>query len=322
MNAASVSECPSHPRPADEGKNTPLRLRALDPDYCMKARALRLGAERGARITRLDKGRLYAQLDIVFQERPQIAYWSIDDMCQFFFGNDRLPVDMLDQIFLYRITDDLISYSNLKFDDGDIRLDRVRGVVPGLTCQEYLFERQTECGKLYFLTAGVASRSTSAVRLPQFPVPLKWRVGRAFLNPTQLRRVNAGDVIRLCEWRPVVVAASLSLMTFTLDGDTAVIEAPLDESDADVPDVPMDAEQYNDGPLPLERIPVSCEFVLPVREFRLNELSTLEPGAVLPLDRSALRAVEMRVGRHRAALGELVQIGDEIGFEVSRIFFE
>lgn len=322
MSALSMSEripCMTGDRAR---KRAPLTLRSLDPGYCAKARELRLGAGYRTRLARLDGSRLYVHLDTLFLGRPQAAYWCADDLCQLLFGDERLPPDRIDPPFMARIADDVLSDPEFDFGIEALHVQRVCGAVRGQVCQEYLFERETECGKLYLSTLEPRSPWTDAARSCNLPVPLSWRVGRTSLDSMQLGRLRHGDVIRVSEWRPIVLAASLALMTFTFDGETAVIEAPFDESDDDFPQPHFAPARLDDAPIALERIPVSCEFVLPMREFKLDELSMLEPGAVLPLERAALSAVEMRVGRHCVALGELVQIGDEVGFEVSRLLLK
>ncbi len=295
------------------------RLRQVDPMRSDMARRLRLSASPGITLAQLDVDRLYLALDVLMHHTSHRMFWSVDDLCRIFFGDYRVPSASTDPGLVVTIASDVLLESGIDFGMHHFHVERVCSALFGRKLRNLLFAHDTPCGKLFSETLLQSSLATPDVRLAHLPVPLRWRVACTFLDRLQLATLRTGDVIRVSAWRPTVYAERYAVCPFTFDGETVVVQRH--RSDAEDPNEvgPLAQEQFNETPLPFDRIPLACEFLLPIREFKLDELNALTEGAVLPLDNQALRAVEMRIGKHCVALGELVQVGDAIGFEVNRV---
>lgn len=308
--------------PASQRRDPPYqlaRLRQIDPTRSEMARRLRLMASPGITLAQLDTQRLYLALDVQVNHLSHRMFWSVDDLCRIFFGDYRVPSASTDPGLVINIASDVLLESGVDFGVPHFHVERVCAALFGHKLRNLLFAHDTPCGKLFSETLLQSHAVTPDIRLPHLPVPLRWRVGCTFLDRPQLAALRTGDVIRVSAWRPTVYAERYAVCPFTFDGETVVVQRHRSDADNPIEVGPLAQEQFNETPLAFDRIPLACEFLLPTREFKLDELNALTEGAVLPLDRQALRAVEMRIGKHCVALGELVQIGDAIGFEVNRV---
>ena len=63
-------------------------------------------------------------------------------------------------------------------------------------------------------------------------------------------------------------------------------------------------------------LPVDVEIELTRLRLTLGELSSLKPGALLPLRISSSEPVYLRVGDRRVARAELVEIENEVGARI------
>lgn len=295
------------------------RLRQIDPKRSDMARRLRLMSSPGITLAYLDADRLYLALNVLVKHTSHRMFWSVDDLCRIFFGDYRVPSASTDPGLVVNIASDVLLEPGIDFGIDHFHVESVCSALFGRKLRNLLFAHDTPCGKLFSETLLQSHAVMPDIRLHHLPVPLRWRVGCSFLDRVQLATLRTGDVIRVSAWRPTVYAEKYAVCPFTFDGETVVVQRHRSDAEDPIEIGPLAQEQLNEASLPFDRIPLACEFVLPTREFKLDELNALTEGAVLPLDNQALRAVEMRIGKHCVALGELVQVGDAIGFEVNRV---
>ncbi|MBT2339711.1 MULTISPECIES: FliM/FliN family flagellar motor switch protein [Pseudomonas] len=147
--------------------------------------------------------------------------------------------------------------------------------------------------------------------LDTLPLRLVLRLGVSHLSLASRMRLSEGDVLRITEWAQHCVIANrcLGFFTFTEEGlHMQPTEAALENLQA--PGAKID----------LGGLPVRLEFVLATHEVDLVTLSQIVDGQLIPLADDAARNIEVRANGKPIALGELVQLDEQLGVELLKVY--
>lgn len=182
--------------------------------------------------------------------------------------------------------------------------------------------------------AGTGSCARSPVALASLPVRVRIGLAGPTLAASDLRGLEAGDVIVLG-----TRTQALSRLDVRIVGDGHVgawqaswqpghvrIDTPLDPSidslrsptmtDSDDP-VPAAAEDAGAPADPLAQLPVRIDFTIGELELPLAKLSQLEPGYVFTLTSNLDDArIGIRANGRRVGSGRLVAIGETLGVQL------
>ena len=247
------------------------------------------------------------------------AYWPLSALCQQLFGDDRIAPSWVATEMVEAIANDWSRSDGWQFGLDGLQVVGVIGVVSGSDCEHFLFAHPSQIGFVYMHCLLSASGSSTAIRQPSLPLPLTFRAGCTHLDRRQLLSLRVGDAIRLMALAPVMLLEETHLCNFRFDGDTLVIERNQDVGENVDDFAPHALSDMSREFVEWRHLSLRCDFVLPTRAYGLLELDAMREGSILPLDSNAVTMVEMRIGKQVVAIGELVQIGEAIGFEVKRL---
>jgi flagellar motor switch/type III secretory pathway protein FliN len=307
-----------------------LKLRAIEPHYYALASQLPAAdpnvPNADVVVSTLSPHDRYLHLtgrDLRQTIRPAFdVYWSVADVCRQLFGDDRAAPDWVAKEMIEAIAMDWASADDWRFGVAALHVEHVVGVIDGQDCRRFLFAQATPMGTLFMPHLMRANNGMGEIRLPDFPLPFIFRVGQTSLDRTQLLSLRRGDVVRLMALAPRVLLGDTHLWNFRFNGDTLVIERN-DDAKQDQGDHTLQSVGGVDGKvIGWDQLTMRCDFVLPTRPYRLAELDRMQEGTILPMDSRAISEVEMYVGKQVVAIGELVQIGEHIGFEVKRMLIK
>ena len=237
------------------------------------------------------------------------VYWSVVDVCRQLFGDDRAAPHWVATEMIEAIAMDWSCADDWRFGVEGLHVEHVGGVIDGKDCRRFLFAQATPMGTLFMAQLMRGNNGMNEIRLPDFPLPLIFRVGQTSLDRTQLLSLRRGDVVRLMALAPRVLLDDTHLCNFRFNGDTLMIERN-DDAKQDRGDHTLQSVGGADGEaVTWDQLTMHCDFVLPTRPYRLAELDQMQEGTILPMDSRAIFEVEMCVGKRVVAIGELVQIG-------------
>ncbi|MEN3813504.1 FliM/FliN family flagellar motor switch protein [Chromobacterium piscinae] len=172
----------------------------------------------------------------------------------------------------------------------------------------------TSQGRLWLsqLPAGCDVQPQREGPLPPVLVPLTWALGYSWLSLAAVRRVVPGDVLLITTPELRVSSHGVAIGHYVWQQQGILMDTPQFDTPNDTTDMP---------PL-LSRLPVKLEFILQQRVLRLDELRSLYQGQVLPLTHDAERHIEVRANGVCLARGELVQLDEQLGVEISALYPE
>ncbi len=158
----------------------------------------------------------------------------------------------------------------------------------------------------------------NAVALPSgLRMRVRLYLARLRMSLRRLRRLQCGDIVLLAEINPRACCGKRALFDYNLHPEAITVNT-LDIPDDDTFDtVGTDAEPR--ALLDLSDLPVNLDVSLGQLHLSLSELSTIQPDSVLPLSAHAYRQVQLQHDGQIVASGELVQVGDRLGVQLTRV---
>ncbi|WP_082722053.1 MULTISPECIES: type III secretion system cytoplasmic ring protein SctQ [unclassified Burkholderia] len=162
----------------------------------------------------------------------------------------------------------------------------------------------------------------SAARAARVPITLRYALGRTEAPLVTLRRLRVGDAILIQTWAPEVKASSQRMFTFSLEGNTMILNDKSDGAQASATPAGGEARhaRASDGrPFEVDALPVKLEFVLEQNETTVAEVAALHAGMVVPLAPGAEREVTIYANGRYLARGELIQVGERLAVELQSI---
>ncbi len=143
--------------------------------------------------------------------------------------------------------------------------------------------------------------------LQAVPQALRIVLGNSAMARLHYRLLAKGDVLVIAEQTRQLFMADRCIGQFTFVKEGLHMElTPLDNLSPGAPGA-------------LSELPVKLEFVLGELTLSMATLNAFIDGQVLPLEPSAVSNVEVRVAGRCIAVGELVQLGDRLGVELSEV---
>jgi len=144
---------------------------------------------------------------------------------------------------------------------------------------------------------------------------LRLHLARLRMPLRRLRRLRCGDIILLADINPRACCGKRALFDYNLHPEAITVNT------LDIPD-DMDTAGTDAEPralLDLTDLPLNLDVSLGQLHLSLSELSTIQPGSVLPLPAHAYRQVQLQHDGQIVAHGELVQVGDRLGVQLTRV---
>jgi len=154
---------------------------------------------------------------------------------------------------------------------------------------------------------------------PALRVRLRLHLARLRMPLRRLRRLQRGDIVLLADVGPRVWCGTRALFDYTLHPETITVNTLESRDPMDVP--PATAQEGAEAPalLDLASLPLTLDVSLGQLHLSLAELSTLQPGSVLPLPALAYQQLQLQHDGQTVASGELVQVGDRLGVQLTRV---
>mgnify|MGYP003945534783 CR=1 FL=1 len=149
--------------------------------------------------------------------------------------------------------------------------------------------------------------------LRDLPVRLALMLGVSHLSLASRMRLGEGDVLRITQRAQRCFLADRCLGVFTFSEEGLHMQPTVADThpeNAPEPDVDVD----------LGALPVRLEFLLATHDTDLATLSQIIAGQLIPLADDAARHIEVRANGKPIALGELVQLDDQLGVELLKVY--
>ena len=196
----------------------------------------------------------------------------------------------------------------------------------------------TASGKVWLQALPQEPELMTAQLLPQcvahFVLPLRFELGRSMLSYHLCLRMAVGDVLLIAEEVPRVVTSGVVLGRYLLKEEGIVMEHIEDltapstlvqrqtEHLNSQASLPQDIELPQDAVVQeaLAHVPMQIEFVLQEQLMTVAELGQFYQGQVLPLAAFSEQSVVIRVNGVMLAKGELVQLEDNLGVELTTLY--
>jgi type III secretion protein Q len=146
------------------------------------------------------------------------------------------------------------------------------------------------------------------------PLPLSLRLGTSVLSPALLAQVETGDVLLLGHVSKQLVCREQVLFNYSIQQEEIMLEQAIAAHES--PESP--ANPIVSG----RQLPLQVEVVLQEMSLTVAQLETLSSGQVLPLNTDAERNVLLRANGVLLARGELVEVSQQLGVQITQLFVE
>lgn len=287
-------------------------LRGLDRARCQQLNAIARLTQAGfnARLAEVDSNKRYLRFRVEAAAQGFDALIALDSWfaCQFPALADLAWVAADDATVL-----DLANAASpaLEWQHGWLADARVRAldICTGAGTMISLSTRQGEV-LCQALPDAVWPESLSSDWVNQLPLRLQLRLGRQTLEPSLFSKIEIDDVLMLQQPHPQLVCHGHTLFNFSIQQENIMLEPALNAEDATAA-----------AALPLSsgQIPLTVEFVLQELTLSVAEIGQLSPGQVLSLSPDAERKVALRANGVLLARGELVEVNQQLGVQITQL---
>ncbi|WP_435954186.1 YscQ/HrcQ family type III secretion apparatus protein [Dryocola sp. BD626] len=152
------------------------------------------------------------------------------------------------------------------------------------------------------------SPATATRQFPRLRWPLSLVMGESTIRLLRLNQIRPGDVLLIQK------TLNLARCNRAALGNFQQIQGGIVMENFNVTHQGQEESSVSQG---LGNLPVTLEFVLHHSRVSLSELQALSQGQVLPLPADAEKHVEIRANGALLGRGELVQVDNRLGVEVS-----
>lgn len=143
--------------------------------------------------------------------------------------------------------------------------------------------------------------------------PISFSLGYSLLQLKTLEQIELGDVLLIQTKFSEVSCYTKKLGSFLyVDGGIIMESQDFNETEASYGEMSKD-----DSIQKMDRVPVKMEFILHRKTLTLSELQCIYEGQVLPLPNESETRIEVRVNDVLLGYGELVQLDDSLGVEIT-----
>ncbi len=162
---------------------------------------------------------------------------------------------------------------------------------------------------------------TAGTCLLAMPLAVEWLIGASGLPGGLAAKLSVGDVLLINEAKHQLRCQGVTIGTYWQNEEMIMINEY--DKDTDMPEghhpQPAAAALI---PNALTPVPLKVEFILQRRYLTIGELQHLFKGKVLEIDPAREKNIEIRANGHLLASGELVQLEDRLGVEISALHMD
>lgn len=177
-----------------------------------------------------------------------------------------------------------------------------------------LISLQTDQGEVLCpsLPEGLLPEAPLATWLQRLPLKTTVSLGAQSMGFDQFSRIETGDVLMLLSQKLQLICNGRALFCYSLQQEHLMLEQalPVAESEPVAPNV---------LPLSYGQIPLNIEFVLQDLTLSLDQLNSMAPGQLISLNPDAERNVQLRANGILIARGELVELNQQLGVEITQL---
>lgn len=254
-------------------------------------------------------------------EHVQI-YWPVNHFLNQYFPQDQLDLSLIDNELAIQLANDYLEINKNLCNFDDIELISTQNIIFGKEYRKLLYRYANASATIWLETFDDLSNFKNQDDYLNIKFNLAFLLGSTALSIKQLKRLSVGDVVRIDNWQNTIYSASQPVFRFNFSATSITIQEiiEMDEQLQEIDDAKAPSAQVVDKAVNIKNLPIQCQFYLPNQEFEYDQLSSLAIGDVLPLSHNAVSHIQMQIGTQSIAEGELVQMGDEVGFEIQKIY--
>lgn len=167
---------------------------------------------------------------------------------------------------------------------------------------------------------GAMPPQTTGRFLAGIGLPVEWIIGNSSLPAVLAAQLAIGDVLLINDATGRVRCQQTMIGAFWQNEEMIMMNEAYPDDDI-TPESPVNPFELA-IPNVLMPVPLKVEFILQRRHLTIGELQQLYAGKVLEMDPSGEKNIEIRANGHLIAKGELVQLEDRLGVEITGLLME
>jgi len=212
----------------------------------------------------------------------------------------------------------------LTFEHGALPYQRLQAVgiadMPPATLAPRLAATECTVWLTELAETGIMQPAKAGSYLAGMTLPVEWIIGNSNLPPALAPKLVMGDVLLINDITRRLRCQGTTIGTFWQNDEMMMMNEEYDDDGLDM----QDPEDFAATTLPdtLTPVPLKVEFILQRRHLTLGELQHLYAGKVMEMDPSSEKHIEIRANGQLIAKGELVQLEDRLGVEITELQME
>lgn len=195
---------------------------------------------------------------------------------------------------------------------------------PAVASETWYYDVPTSLGSVALRAPDTFAGLNAAVpvrpwkgNLPDWSLPVYYRVGWCHMPLRLLRSLAKGDVVVVMQRQQCLTLAGQSIGQWNFNEQGIVMES-MDRDMGGGSGYPL-PEQNG---LTLQDVEMAVEMVLGDAQLPLAQVMALEAGDFVPLMRGGVKTTQLRLGNQTIARGELVEIDGQLGVILETIFYQ
>ncbi len=150
------------------------------------------------------------------------------------------------------------------------------------------------------------------------PLAVEWIIGSSPLHGALAAKLSVGDVLLINQALYQLRCQGMIIGNYWQNEEKIMIEENHQGSEMPEgnPMAPSAADPFSGV---LTTVPLKLEFILQRRYLAIGELQQLFKGKVMEIDPAGEKNIEIRANGHLLATGELVQLEDRLGVEITAL---
>ena len=163
--------------------------------------------------------------------------------------------------------------------------------------------------------AGLPSRPHALGWPSSVALPVDYRIGMARVPVRRLAKLRTMDVVLFDMVAGVAHVGEKPIFHFNFSMEHIVVEDFL----SNIESTDMDNVEPREEGVDVSALTLSLDVVLCRMQQTVGELNDMQQGVTLPLPENAHRSVRLMVDRQCVALGEVVQVGERLGVQITSV---
>ena len=164
----------------------------------------------------------------------------------------------------------------------------------------------------------VMKPQTAGARLLGMPLAVEWIIGSSRLLGALAKKLSVGDVLLINEATHQLRCQGMIIGNYWQNEEMIMMEEKDRDHDISAGNAIAPSATETIGGV-LTTVPLKVEFILQQRYLTIGELQQLFKGKVLEIDPAGEKNIEIRANGHVLAVGELVQLEDRLGVEITEL---